>query len=93
MNEKIINYLMTKQWFISIVMNSQWYKDKHINIKMFDKCNNGEIKHHQRKYVGFTYDICNNCYATWNEDGVYMGIPEKKVLGLTYDNAIVFDYS
>ena len=93
MKEKLINYLLTKQWFISIVMNSHWYKSKHINIKICDKCGEGEIKHHKRNGIGFTYDICNKCYATWNEYGEYMGIPEKKVQGLTDDNAIVFDYS
>lgn len=93
-DKTILNYLLTKKWFISSVMNSHWYKSKHVNIKICDKCGKGEIKHHIRNYgIGFTYDICNKCYATWNEDGEYMGIPEKKVLGLTEDNAIVFDYS
>jgi len=93
MKTKIINYLLSKQWFLSIVMNSQWYQHKHIDIKICDKCGDGEIKHHDRNGIGFTYDICNKCYSTWDDDGLYMGIPTKKVRGLTTSNAIIFDYS
>jgi ssDNA-binding Zn-finger/Zn-ribbon topoisomerase 1 len=57
-----------------------------------DKCNVGNIKHKKKGSIGFSYDICDSCYSTWDNNGVYLGIPTKKVLGLSYDNSIIFDY-
>lgn len=92
MKNGVINYFLNKKWFISIIENSDWYKSKH-DVKICDKCNEGIIRHHQSMYGhGFTYDICDNCYSTWNENGEYLGIPTKKVLGLSSDNSIMFDY-